>query len=222
MRLISSRESFARFAVPYGPDAIAFAASTSRHDLEPTPDYESHAPNLGVTTIMRSSPLAPVVDSPVDATQPSSSASQSLREAPDSAHSSRHVDSNSDEPLASPTKDTPSPVVNAEPSPSPVQISPAGDPVSQDLAQHVLAVTPTPPPSSFKLPSSSHVIQSVSRASSMRSVTSFATAEESMYDSAPSRADSLDTQSGSLHPHQNPDTTVSEGIIPVVALAPAA
>ena len=37
LRLISSRESFARFGRPYGADAIAFAASTSRADLEPLP-----------------------------------------------------------------------------------------------------------------------------------------------------------------------------------------
>ncbi len=41
LRLISSRESFARFGVPYGEDAIAFAASASRMDLSiPPPDFE--------------------------------------------------------------------------------------------------------------------------------------------------------------------------------------
>ncbi|KAI0356926.1 hypothetical protein OH77DRAFT_181225 [Trametes cingulata] len=43
LRLISSRESFARFGVPYGPDAIAFAASTSRVELEPPPGFEEVA-----------------------------------------------------------------------------------------------------------------------------------------------------------------------------------
>lgn len=38
LRLISSRESIARFGRPYGPDAIAFAASTSRQELPP--DFE--------------------------------------------------------------------------------------------------------------------------------------------------------------------------------------
>ncbi|PPQ66837.1 hypothetical protein CVT26_009616 [Gymnopilus dilepis] len=41
LKVISSRESFARFGVPYGPDAIAFAASSSRQDLLPPPDFET-------------------------------------------------------------------------------------------------------------------------------------------------------------------------------------
>ncbi|KAJ3824076.1 hypothetical protein F5880DRAFT_434757 [Lentinula raphanica] len=41
LKLISSREAFARFGVPYGEDAIAFAAST--HDLNPPPEFESAA-----------------------------------------------------------------------------------------------------------------------------------------------------------------------------------
>ncbi|TBU42212.1 hypothetical protein BD309DRAFT_981411 [Dichomitus squalens] len=42
LRLISSRESFARFGRPYGADAIAYA-STSRVDLEPPPGFEEIA-----------------------------------------------------------------------------------------------------------------------------------------------------------------------------------
>lgn len=41
MKLISSRDSFARFGVPYGESAIAFAASTSRVSLDqPPPEFE--------------------------------------------------------------------------------------------------------------------------------------------------------------------------------------
>ncbi|KAH9474807.1 hypothetical protein JR316_0013272 [Psilocybe cubensis] len=40
LKVISSRESFARFGVPYGADAIAYASS-SRLDLVPPPDFES-------------------------------------------------------------------------------------------------------------------------------------------------------------------------------------
>jgi hypothetical protein len=49
LKLISSRESFGRFGVPYGPDAVAFAASTSRHDLSiPPPDFDTPgSPGLG-------------------------------------------------------------------------------------------------------------------------------------------------------------------------------
>ncbi|KAF8240985.1 hypothetical protein L208DRAFT_1383333 [Tricholoma matsutake] len=40
LKLISSREAFARFGMPYGADAIAYAASASRHDLHvPPPDF---------------------------------------------------------------------------------------------------------------------------------------------------------------------------------------
>ncbi|KAF8802374.1 hypothetical protein BYT27DRAFT_7341452 [Phlegmacium glaucopus] len=37
LKVISSRENFSRFGMPYGVDAIAFAASSSRQDLEPPP-----------------------------------------------------------------------------------------------------------------------------------------------------------------------------------------
>ncbi|KAL1948485.1 hypothetical protein VTO73DRAFT_12560 [Trametes versicolor] len=47
LKLISSRESFARFGVPYGRDAIAFAASSSRIDLEPPPGFEEVAGTSG-------------------------------------------------------------------------------------------------------------------------------------------------------------------------------
>jgi hypothetical protein len=43
LKVISSRDSFARFAVPYGADAIAFASS-SRQDLDcPPPDFDAAA-----------------------------------------------------------------------------------------------------------------------------------------------------------------------------------
>ncbi|KAI0752700.1 hypothetical protein C8Q80DRAFT_1118046 [Daedaleopsis nitida] len=40
LKLISSRESLARFGKPYGMDAIAFAASASRAELEPPPGFD--------------------------------------------------------------------------------------------------------------------------------------------------------------------------------------
>ncbi|RPD61685.1 hypothetical protein L226DRAFT_570273 [Lentinus tigrinus ALCF2SS1-7] len=43
LRLIASRESFMRFGKPYGADAIAYAASSSRIDLEPPPGFEEVA-----------------------------------------------------------------------------------------------------------------------------------------------------------------------------------
>ncbi|KAI0717903.1 hypothetical protein C8T65DRAFT_571237 [Cerioporus squamosus] len=58
LRLIASRESFMRFGKPYGADAIAYAASSSRVDLEPPPGFEEVAGPSG------SSPSPQVRDSP--------------------------------------------------------------------------------------------------------------------------------------------------------------
>ncbi|KAF7978749.1 hypothetical protein HWV62_44766 [Athelia sp. TMB] len=90
MRLISSRESFARFAVPYGADAIAYAASASRQDLEPTPDYSESHPNLNAISGLpaTSSNLrqsqSPLAAPPVEGQRSSSDSSsdESLQEAP--------------------------------------------------------------------------------------------------------------------------------------------
>ncbi|KAI0767413.1 hypothetical protein C8Q74DRAFT_1280239 [Fomes fomentarius] len=59
LKLISSRESFARFGRPYGPDAIAYAASASRAELEPPPGFEEVDSGAGTS----SSPQ-PRVDTP--------------------------------------------------------------------------------------------------------------------------------------------------------------
>lgn len=45
IKFLSSKETFGRFALPYGPDAVAFAASSSRQDLPP--DFDSiHRPSF--------------------------------------------------------------------------------------------------------------------------------------------------------------------------------
>jgi len=41
VKFISSRETFGRFGLPYGPDAIAYAASASRIELVPPPGFET-------------------------------------------------------------------------------------------------------------------------------------------------------------------------------------
>lgn len=45
VKFLSSKDTFGRFGVPYGPDAIAFAASSSRVDLPPDFD-SSHQPSF--------------------------------------------------------------------------------------------------------------------------------------------------------------------------------
>ncbi|KAF8352076.1 hypothetical protein F5887DRAFT_874442 [Amanita rubescens] len=49
-RLISSPDALVRFGVPYGADAIAFAASASRQDLEPPPpDFDAASSMTNLT-----------------------------------------------------------------------------------------------------------------------------------------------------------------------------
>jgi len=46
VKFLASKETFGRFGLPYGPDAIAFAASSSRQDLPP--EFDSiHQPSFG-------------------------------------------------------------------------------------------------------------------------------------------------------------------------------
>ena len=45
VKFLASKETFGRFGLPYGPDAVAFAASSSRQDLPP--DFDSiHQPSV--------------------------------------------------------------------------------------------------------------------------------------------------------------------------------
>ncbi|KAI0634227.1 hypothetical protein C8Q77DRAFT_737882 [Trametes polyzona] len=93
LRLISSRESFARFGVPYGPDAIAYA-STSRVDLEPPPGFEEVAGTSG-------------------AGPASTSSSEERTDSPDSAAQSDESQSN-DAAMNAPTQDAHPAVASTE------------------------------------------------------------------------------------------------------------
>ncbi|KAI0089673.1 hypothetical protein BDY19DRAFT_993245 [Irpex rosettiformis] len=87
LKLISSREAFQRFGVPYGEEAIAFAASSSRVELSnvPPPEFEE----IVRTDSRHESPLATNV--PVtgqeDATTTEPEASGSSAHAEDESHS---------------------------------------------------------------------------------------------------------------------------------------
>lgn len=174
LKLISSREAFAKFGMPYGADAIAFAASTSRHDLgPPPPDFDAAAstPNLPLTagrsghSRLRSESSAadlqaedsgPPPES-VENTQITRSASPPAHEIPagetPSSDSSNYV-----VPLSTSTSASTSPA------------SPTVIPTNHN--------TNLVPPSSFRAPPAVSV-RSESRASSY-SVQSFATAAEEM------------------------------------------
>ncbi|KAF8639159.1 hypothetical protein AX17_001647 [Amanita inopinata Kibby_2008] len=82
LKLISSRDSFARFGIPYGADAIAFAASTSRQDLEPPPDFDSTSSTTNLLSRVDSSPTEPSADPAPSSAGTSQDSSQYFPEAP--------------------------------------------------------------------------------------------------------------------------------------------
>jgi hypothetical protein len=195
LKVISLRENFSRFGVPYGPDAIAFAASSSRHDLEPPPpDFEASSSQLslirpGLSRRLDSS------SSVVGDARGRPSISEPVSEA---AGTDRRVGTQSSEapqPENAPNASTPS-IMHNESSistsiskvPDPISLN---DPSSSPTSTHSHAV---PPPNEFgKLYTSSLTHQdaatsrSESRASN-HSFQSYATAPESGYvsDSGPS------------------------------------
>ncbi|CAL1709914.1 unnamed protein product [Somion occarium] len=173
LKLISSRDSFARFGVPYGPDAIAYAASHSRVDLSlgPPPEFEevarsNHAGPSGLRNEDSPSPESDEEDMPVTerlAEQPSVTVSPS-----DPASQAAVVDGSSPSQVdeqSAPTQLSEGLPVAPSPTPS---------------VQHPLQ-TGASPPSAFKDPTSSSTLaRAESRASSYLS---FATAEESLHSS---------------------------------------
>jgi len=152
LKFISSRESLGRFGLPYGPDAIAYAASTSRQELYPPPDFD--APGSSVPPSRAEPPSSLAVIRPELSLSPLAAEYVpeqvvTLSESPE------------DEPPSSP------PAADADStSIPPVQIPPA------------TTTTTVTPPSSF-IPSPSF-LRSESRTSSALSYATFNTAPESM------------------------------------------
>ncbi|KAI0372474.1 hypothetical protein BV20DRAFT_978286 [Pilatotrama ljubarskyi] len=95
LRLISSRESFARFGVPYGPDAVAYAASTSRVELEPPPGFEEVAGSAGA------GPSSPEQNSASGSLLSSSSDERNDSPSPGPAHEAEGAETNAAEPGSS-------------------------------------------------------------------------------------------------------------------------
>jgi len=86
LKVISSRDTFTRFGVPYGPDAVAFAASSSRQDLMiPPPGFEEvtsseqspRSAGSANPSRLRSSSNAPQLAEASSSSSPSSSESNS-------------------------------------------------------------------------------------------------------------------------------------------------
>ncbi|KAG6835969.1 hypothetical protein H0H93_012743 [Arthromyces matolae] len=188
LKLISSRESFARFAVPYGADAIAFAASTSRHNLSdvPPPDFEPTSPGSHRPSRLRSSSNA--ADLALLGDLPSSTSQEPV---------------SAEDILANDFPATPLPQASPRSSsafspPNPLQIPlPSSPEVSSETEpEHSIDIEPLvfskpstltsgTPPASYRMPST---LDNPS-ASRNTSVASFATAAESLASRLPSHSD---------------------------------
>ncbi|KAF5384324.1 hypothetical protein D9615_003312 [Tricholomella constricta] len=202
LKLISSRDSFARFAVPYGADAIAYAASTSRQDLDvPPPDFDSDmhtTPGSAGPSRLRAISNAVNLQQEAEAPPASETASSGAASPETSSPATPIPDFISEADLAvstspssapsplplSPEATETSPPTQAEsstlglPKPSTQFPSNPGAPMST-IPGEALPV----PSTSFRAPSTSEV-RLESRASSHAS---FATAAESMAPRSPSR-----------------------------------
>ncbi|TFK43793.1 hypothetical protein BDQ12DRAFT_709481 [Crucibulum laeve] len=207
LKLISSRESFARFGMPYGADAIAFAASASRQDLEPPPpDFdaagsESQLPRSAGPSRLRSTSNA------ADSQESGDGSGSSLSDG-DHSHSERSPSPRSPEreraTTTSNTEPTNSTLTTAIPAIHNTQTSDESNSLSvtseatADDAHNSTSSAASPPPATPTIPPptsmlsappssfhpSSPLVRSESRASSF-SMQSFATAEESLSASTP-------------------------------------
>lgn len=184
LRLISSRESFARFGVPYGHDAIAFAASTSRVELPdiPPPNFDdvvgpSRSNNEATsadTTLSDDLPTNDVTTEEDSYATEVTSVGETAIESP--------VITTTPEALAnvSPSPDAASATENTS-EPSPDLASPPGLPVLLPTTESTpSSALTTPIAKKISLPSTLPP-RAESRASSF---TSFATAEESLHSHA--------------------------------------
>ncbi|KAI0325511.1 hypothetical protein GY45DRAFT_1356708 [Cubamyces sp. BRFM 1775] len=201
LRLISSRESFARFGVPYGADAIAFAASASRVELEPPPGFDEVAGEGEAAGASTSSSEAPATtdqsedssSAPVEAESANTSLSTSSDEPESQAQAQaagEEVNAHESTPPQSPSapeeaSDSSSPSAS---SPSSSEPEPQHSPTTTSSpSAGTSAATPTSaaaPPSAFKAAfnTGSLPARAASRASSYMT---FATAEESISPSEP-------------------------------------
>ncbi|KAG5644669.1 hypothetical protein DXG03_007968 [Asterophora parasitica] len=180
LKLISSRESFARFGRPYGADAIPFAASASRQDLEdiPPPDFDSEvhpAPGSAGPSRLRTMSNAQELQEDSGQDEPVLASSStpaprgaSMRENSPAAAEADTVSSALD-PFQIPLPSSPKAI--EEPPPIEAELALLALPKHSTQASLALG-----PPTSYRAPSTFEE-RSESRASSLAS---FATAAESM------------------------------------------
>lgn len=218
MKLLASVDSFHRFGVPYGPDAIAFASSSRVDLLTPPPVFEEVAgqDNAGAgetdasasrTSTETASPSTSPEPQP-PATDPTIAASTSAFQedpplaapSPETAEVDKTVEKAPSEPEEPPARGPPtlSPylptqVVSAQPS----------EPLTADVVKKILRPL-APPPSSFKAapPQEAHgPARPGSRASSYMT---FATAQEG--ESVPPTP-AADAEGHEVHSENTPDAS---------------
>jgi hypothetical protein len=192
LKLISSRESFARFGMPYGADAIAYAASASRQELDvPPPDFD--VAGSGIQQIPGSAGPSRL--------RTTSNAADLQRAAVDDAGSSSESEaepSSANNDIPPVNENTPPSLMTSPPSPGP-------RPSSLEPSE------PEAPPTSFRAPSTFE--RSESRASSMQS---YATAAESMMvPHTPMDSESIESQPttprlGGQHVLELTDVTITQ------------
>lgn len=194
LKLISSPESFARFAVPYGPDAIAYAASTSRHDLSNVPPPDFDAPtyeSVGPSRLRTSSNAADMSSDSLASAQDSSTESPLANDSPAPVSLSRRSSTNPSSPHVHQADE----VLGVNPLHIPLPPSPGtseNGPHSQTeiealLLQKLSTIVSGVPPISYRSPS---MLEGLSK-SRTSSVASFATAVETITSRSPSRFNTL-------------------------------
>ncbi|KAG6877791.1 hypothetical protein C0993_003885 [Termitomyces sp. T159_Od127] len=191
LKLISSPESFARFAVPYGPDAIAYAISASRQDLSdvPPPDFNAPAYESAGPSRLRTSSSAADIASSVAPTPEASLESILANDFPAPVLSSRGVSTNCLRADQTHRVSGVNPVEIPLP-PSPVMLENSLQSqleIEALVVQKPLTMVSGMPPTSYRAPSMLEGLPQ-SRASS---VASFATAIETMSSRSPSRFNTL-------------------------------
>ncbi|PFH53433.1 hypothetical protein AMATHDRAFT_45323 [Amanita thiersii Skay4041] len=198
LKLISSRESFARFGLPYGADAVAFAASNSRQDLQPPPDFDAAASTASFFH------QAPSSISSVDASSSPSSATPSSLNSINPQRLSIPSGPQTDTTNSGSETRTPEDTDVAVVPPTPVE-QPQADNATSSSAEATAITMPTPSaavvpiptenpttttavskrslaPSAYKVVPTEFGARAESRASSysMQSLATYATAAESM------------------------------------------
>ncbi|KDR74880.1 hypothetical protein GALMADRAFT_565953 [Galerina marginata CBS 339.88] len=167
LKVISSRESFARFGMPYGADAIAFAASASGLNLsgipdEPPPGFEEgpsqtqRAPTPGPSRLRTESRAGASTPPPVTVTQenaqPQSAPSTMPPQAPSSAPAAIPLTTAAPPPglplTHTPAAETPYSSISKNHNGSTPSPTPTAEPKHQpETAQNTASSPPAPTPS---------------------------------------------------------------------------